>query len=105
MNRKSVSDGSPPFDLSLKSEEKNFMKLHSVGNECFQKHSPIKKNAATETKRKSKSVARQKRNPWSKEVSSDKELKYAVVVTSKHKKSILSNIIYNENIYCNVPCS
>lgn len=67
MNRKSVLDGTPPLDLTFKSEKTPFVKVHSVGDKALEKYSPIVKSITTETKPKPHPVVRQKRNPWTKE--------------------------------------
>ena len=69
MNRKSVPVGTPPRDLTVESEKMPFMTLHSLEEEALKKYSPIAKQVTTETKAKPHSVVRQKRNPWTKEVS------------------------------------
>ena len=69
MNRKNVSDVTPTLDATPKTGNFPYVKVRSIGDKLIDKYSPIVKSDLTAAKKKAPPLARQKRNPWTPEVS------------------------------------
>lgn len=69
MNRKNVSDATPPLHPTHKTGNLPFVKFSSIGDKVFEKYSPIVKGEQAVSKKTPPPLARQKRNPWTKAVS------------------------------------
>jgi hypothetical protein len=74
MNRKSVSDVTPPLGPTPKTGDLPYVKVRSIGDKLIEKYSPIAKHELAAANKKTPPLARQKRNPWTTDVSQDSTL-------------------------------
>lgn len=81
MNRKNVSDATPPLHPTHKTGNLPFVKFSSIGDKVFEKYSPIVKGEQAVSKKNPPPLARQKRNPWTKAVSQASTLSSSSVET------------------------
>lgn len=94
MNRKIVSDATPPLDPSHKTGNLPFVKVSSIGDKLFEKYSPIVKGELAVTKKKPPPLARQKRIPWTKAVSQDATLSLSYMETINYFSFLIYIYIY-----------